>query len=166
MDIDNIELTSSICQSLFSNTLVDTKSTSKSNNEKRIREIDFLGENRKKIIFVVNTDKEKFVNSEEMEVLNNLLIACKMTMEDISLVNFYSSPHLNYEILTEQFKAKYILLFGITCSQLGLPFNIPDFQVQKFQDQIYLFNPPFSDLITNKNSKIALWNCLKKMFLQ
>ena len=166
MDIDNIELTNSICESLFSNKLIDTKLSGNINHELKNSTLDFLGENRKNIVFVVNNDKEKFVSNEEMEVLNNLLTACKMTLGDISLLNFYPLRDINYEIITEQFKAKYILLFGISCAQLGLPFNIPDFQVQKFQDQIYLFNPSFSDLITNKNSKIELWNCLKKMFLQ
>ena len=166
MDIDNIELTSSICESLFSNKLVDTKSSGKLSNELKNPPLEFLGDNRKNIVFLVNNEKEKFVSNEEIEVLNNLLTACKMTIADIALVNFFPMKDLNYEKLIEKFKAKYILLFGITCAELGLPFNIPDFQVQKFQEQTYLFNPPFSDLITNKNSKIALWNCLKKMFLQ
>lgn len=166
MDINNIELTSSICQSLFSNTLVETKYTGKISSELPGSQINHIGENRKKIVFVVNNEKGEFLNDEEMEVLNNLLAACKMSIVDISLVNFYPLKEITYESITEQLKAKHILLFGITCAQLGLPFNIPDFQVQKFQDQIYLFNPPFSDLITNKNSKMALWNCLKKMFLQ
>lgn len=166
MGIDNIELTSSICQSLFSDKLVDTKSPGTSDTDLKNNDIAFLGENRKKIIFLVNNDREKYLSSEELKVLDNLLIACKMKMEDIALVNFYPFRDINYEILTEHFGAKYILIFGISCSQLFLPFNIPDYQIQKFQEQIYLFNPPFRDLLTNKNAKMELWNCLKKMFLQ
>lgn len=164
MDIDSIELTYPICQSLFSNNLVETKSPTKKVHEKDNSLLDFLGENKKKIVFVVNNEKEKYVSNEEMAVLINLLTACKFSMADIALVNYYPSHDITYEKLTEQFKAKYILLFGLTCEQLGLPFNIPEFQVQKFQDEIYLFNPPFNDLINDKNSKIALWNCLKKIF--
>lgn len=166
MNIDTIVLTSSTCQSLFSNKLVDTKSSGKIDTESENPTIDSLGENRKKIVFVINNDKEKYVSNEEMELLINLLTACKLTMADISLVNFSPPRNIDYEIINERFKAKYILLFGVTCAQLGLPFNIPDFQVQKYQDQTYLFNPPFNDLLTDKNSKSALWNCLKKMFLQ
>ena len=164
MNIDNIQLTSSTCQSLFSNKLVETKLSGKIRNEPKDSEIDFLGENRKKVVFMVNNDKEKYISNEEMEVLINLLTACKLSMADIALVNFHPSHDTNYEMLNERFQAKYILLFGITCAELGLPFNIPHFQVQKFQEQTYLFNPPFSDLLTNKNSKIELWNCLKRMF--
>lgn len=166
MNIDHIELTSSICQSLFSNKLVDTKLSENVDDELNSSTINFMGENGKNIVFLVNNEKGKFVSNEEMKVLNNLLAACKMTIADISLVNFYPVRNINYETLTEQFRAKYFLLFGVSCAQLGLPFNIPDYQIQKYQDQTYLFNPPFSELLVNKNAKMELWNCLKKMFLQ
>jgi hypothetical protein len=166
MNIDKIELNSFTCQSLFSNKLVDSKLSGEINTKLENSAIDFLGDNRKKVVFVVNNDKEKYVSNEEMALLNNLLAACKLSLGDISLVNFYPARNIDYEIINERFNAKYILLFGITCAQIGLPFNIPHFQVQKFQDQTYLFNPPFNDLLTDKNSKSALWICLKKMFLQ
>ena len=137
MDIDNIELTSSICESLFSNKLVDTKSSGKLSNELKNPPLEFLGDNRKNIVFLVNNEKEKFVSNEEIEVLNNLLTACKMTIGDISLVNFYPCRKINYETLTEKFNAKFILLFGVSCAQLGLPFNIPDYQIQKYQEANY-----------------------------
>lgn len=99
-----------------------------------------------------------------MDLLSNLITACKLSMEDIALVNHFNAT-FNYHQLTDHFQSKKILMFGATTSELGLPFSIPFFQIQQFQQQLYITAPPLTDFLKNKDLKKHLWTCLQKLFL-
>ena len=127
--------------------------------------IDSLGENEGNILLLVNNEENKFLADDEMKLLSDLLTACKISMADIALVNYHQHPEMNYQLLGDQFHPKKILAFGVTAADLELPFAIPFFQVQKFQDQSYMISPSLADFINNVGLKKLLWNSLKKIFL-
>lgn len=167
MSIDDIQLDDYLCQKMFAKTLMDfTKPKSKeANTISQKVPIPSLGENERNILFLVNNDQNKFVNDDEMKLLSGLLTACKISMADIALVNYHHSPEINYKQLIDQFQSKKILIFGINAVDLDLPFTIPFFQIQKFQEQIYMISPSLEDFIDNVELKKELWNSLKKIFL-
>jgi len=99
-----------------------------------------------------------------MEMLSNLVIACKLSMADIALVNYHYNP-FNFIQFNDYFQPKTILLFGISTAELNLPFTIPFFQIQEFQQQKFLTAPPLADFLANKNLKKELWITLQKLFL-
>lgn len=175
MSIDNIQLTAGLCENLFSKSLIDsTNSVSNKPNvistqiikepAEKIR-IKSLGENNGNILFLVNNTENIFLSDEEMKLLSDLLTACKISMADIALVNYHQNPQLNYQQIADQFKSKKNLVFGLSAADLELPFTIPFFQIQKFQDSTYMIAPPFSDFLNNINLKKELWASLKKIFL-
>ena len=100
-----------------------------------------------------------------MKLLTDLLTACKISMDDIALVNYHQNPQLNYQQITDQFQSKKNLVFGLSAVDLDLPFTIPYFQIQNFQGSLYMIAPPFSDFLKNINLKKDLWASLKKIFL-
>lgn len=163
MSLDNIQLTSSLYQSLFKNYLVDVNQNKVDKKITEKSEINFLGSNEKKIIFIANDNKNKFLGDNQMKFLNDLLSACNLTMADIGFINFYKN-HFSYLDLTVQLQPKKILLFGIAADEFQLPFTIPFFQIQNFQEQLYLISPSFDDLQKNKELKKQLWNSLQKIF--
>ena len=175
MSIDNIKLTAYVCQSMYPKSLICTSETvenkpgiiSSPAKKKLINKstIDSLGENEGNILFLVNNEENKFVADDEMKLLSDLLTACKISMADIALVNYRQHPQMNYQVLEDQFHPKKILAFGVTPADLELPFAIPFFQVQKFQEQLYMISPSFADFINNTGLKKLLWNSLKKIFL-
>jgi DNA polymerase III psi subunit len=124
-----------------------------------------LGENGRNILFLVNDTQNKFLAENQMKLLSDLLNACKISMEDIVLVNYDQNRSVSYRDLTEKFESKKILIFGVTAADLELPFTIPFFQIQKYQEQTYLICPSLSDFSDNVSLKKELWNCLKKIFL-
>ncbi|HEY5390715.1 MAG TPA: hypothetical protein VIJ57_01275, partial [Hanamia sp.] len=63
------------------------------------------------------------------------------------------------------FGSKKLLLFGVSSTQLELPFSIPFFQVQSFNDQLYMTAPPLKNFLNNKDLKKELWTSLQKLFL-
>ena len=172
MSIDNIQLNSYLCEKMFSKTLLDlTKTAGTGNNQQDVKKnlskkikINSLGDNERNILFLVNNNENKFLADDEMKLLTDLLQACKISMGDIALVNFYENREMNYQELLEQFQSKKILMFGVSAADLDLPFAIPFFQIQKFQEQIYMICPSLSDFINNVELKKDLWKSLKKIF--
>ncbi|HSN07689.1 MAG TPA: hypothetical protein VLS85_01565 [Hanamia sp.] len=164
MSLDNIQLLGETCSILFNHNLIgDSASNTITNSQEKI-EINSLGENQKKVLLLVDDPSCKFLPDEEMELLTNLVNACKLSMADIALVNFNWNKY-NYQQFNSQFEPKKMLIFGVTTSDLDLPFDIPYFQVQPFQEQLYLTAPYLKDFLNNTALKKELWKSLQKLFL-
>ena len=164
MSLDDIQLSENTRRIFFTKNLVETSPSIQLNNDCDVHKIVSLGGNEKNILFLVKDSENKFLGDEEMNLLSNLITACKLTMADIALVNV-TNDTMNYQQLSDQFQSKKVLIFGIKTSELELPFAIPDFQIQAFQEQLYLTAPPFKQFLTNKDLKKELWICLQKLFL-
>jgi hypothetical protein len=165
MSLDNIQLSAQTCEILFSHNLIgDQASKPKAQTQEKIK-IESLGENKKHVVFIVNDPSSKFLADEEMEMLTKLVSACKMTMNDIALLNFANHP-FDYQQVNEQFKPEKILLFGVANAQIGLPFEIPFFQIQHYGEQFYLSAPSLKELLNDKKLKAELWTALQNLFLK
>ena len=164
MTIDNIHLSDFLCQKLFRNNLINREKAEKIAEKTGKTKIQFLGLNQKRILFLVSNPENKYLEDTEMEMLTNLLTACKLSVADIALVNYAHCAPITYDELLTEFNSDKILVFGITTGNLKLPFNVPDFQIQKFQQQVYLFNPSMNAILNDVHLKKNLWNSLKKLF--
>lgn len=74
-------------------------------------------------------------------------------MKDIALINFSKNPSLLYEGLTEQLNAEKIFLFGVDPELLGLPLQFPHYQIQQFNNQVYLSSVSLTELQNDKAEK-------------
>jgi hypothetical protein len=165
MSLDNIQLSHQTCAILFSHNLIeDQPSNLEAESDEKI-EIASVGENHKHVLFLVNDPSCKFLPDEEMDLLTNLVSACRLSMNDIALVNFNRNK-FNYLQFKQQFHPKKILVFGVSNAELELPFDIPHFQIQAFEEQLYLTAPALKEFLTNKPLKKDLWISLQKLFLQ
>lgn len=163
MSLNNIQLQSETYKDLFNGNLILAMETALSEQLPSETKIECLGENRQGVVFMVNDPHYKFLSDDEMEMLIKLLSACKLSLADIAVINFYFND-LNYRNVSELFRAKKILLFGVSTTQFDLPFGIPYFQIQSFNDQFYMTAPPLKDLLNNKELKKDLWSSLQKLF--
>jgi hypothetical protein len=164
MSLNNIQLSGITCQMLFEKTLVaNTENKAGIEISKEIN-ISSLGENQQNILFLVNDKNHKFLPDDEMEMLSKLVSACKLSMADIALVNYHNN-HYQFSQFNQYFQPKTILLFGISTTEIDLPFTIPFFQIQQFQQQLFLTAPPLNDFLENNNLKKELWMSLQKLFL-
>jgi hypothetical protein len=167
MSIDNTPLPAFLIQSLFRNSLVDLKTDVTDITDHLLKEepgITFLGGNEEKIIFLFNDKENKFLADSRVKFLSDLLTACQLSMGDIALVNFFNNNTITYRELIVQLRPKKILLFGISANDLDLPFTIPLFQMQNFQEQVYLVCPSIEDLQMNIDLKKQLWQSLQEIF--
>lgn len=164
MSLDNIQLPDIILQGLYSKSLYDLDSHKSVLSDIPMSSIAFLGSNQKKITILVNTDAAIYLPDDELNFLMGILTACKLSMADIALVNLAKNPGLAYTVLTEQLKAEKVFLFGLNAASIELPLQFPHYQVQHFNSQVYLSAVSLSEMQANKEEKMKLWGCLKKIF--
>lgn len=164
MSINNIHLTSHLCKDLFENSLVGQTKVEKALLPSANDKLEFLGKNRKNIVFIMTCRDCKYIPDEQMDLLVNLLSACKLNMDDIALLNISNYPSATIEDIKQQLACTKVLVFGTGPMELKLPFKIPEFQIQKFEEQVYLFGPSFELFLNNVALKKDLWISLKKIF--
>lgn len=164
MSLDNIQLQGFLCSSMYKNSLVDLSLNRKIKTEDIGTFVDFLGGNNQKILFVTKDSHHKFLGDDHMKFLNDFLNACNLTLADIGFVNISGQNGLSYHDLMQQLSPKKIFVFGLTTKELEFPFEIPFFQVQNFNQQVYVFCPSLEKIQLDKELKKQLWTSAQKIF--
>jgi hypothetical protein len=164
MSLDNIQLPDTILQGLYSKCLYDLDSHKSVLSDIPQSSVAFLGTNQKRITILVDCETAIYLPDEELNFLLGILTACKLSMADIALVNLCKNPGLGYSVLAEQLKAEKVFLFGLNAAAIELPLQFPHYQVQQFNNQVYLSSVALSELQADKDEKMKLWMCLKKIF--
>lgn len=164
MSLDHFELTATCIQNLYTKSLYDLKTDQPVAANIQKDRVAFLGSNQKKIALIVNSSAAIYLPDDELSFLLGILTACKLSMADIALINLSNKSDLNYTTITEQLKAEKILLFGLHAEALDLPLQFPHYQIQHYNNQVYLSSVALCDLQKNKAEKMKLWDCLKQIF--
>lgn len=127
----------------------------------------YLGNNGKNICIVVKDDQAIHLQDELLNILSAILGACKLNLADVSIVNT-KTQDVNDHILRKNLSPKTVLLFGVTTNEVDLPFSIPDYKVQAFNNCNYLQVAGLDKMkgVSNeaKLEKSKLWVCLKSLF--
>lgn len=165
MSIDNIQLPAFLQKEFFKNKLVSkiSKAANNLSSEEKVF-VDFLGGNSKNIAFIVNNAENKFLNDDQLTFILNLVKACNISLDDIAVVNFAHHNTINYITLKNQLSCNKVLSFGVAPADLDLPFAIPFFQMQNFQETDYIFCPSIDEVHKDTNAKKKLWASLQKIF--
>jgi hypothetical protein len=160
MSLNNILLTPKLVADLFPDCLIDDQTSSSPK-----KSLKFLGNNQKNILIVVSGDNVAFMEEEDLNFLSSILVACKLNLADVAIVNLKNAPlNISYQELINEFKSKTILLFDVNARVIDLPFNFPYFQTQQFNQCTFLSAPSLNQILGNKALKTQLWNCLKNIF--
>ena len=165
MSLDKLQLPGFLYGPLFKKNLVIIKSGVQPDSlKKESKKINFLGGNKKKIVFIGNDNQNKFLGDDQMKFLSDLLNACNLTMADIAFLNFSEGSGFSYHDVNGQLHPEKILMFGVSAKELDLPFEIPYFQMQNFQSLLYTISPTLAEIQLDNNLKKRLWACLQKIF--
>lgn len=126
-----------------------------------------LGGNEKGIAVLVDNAQQRFLDDESLQLLTNMLNALQLSMNDVALLNLQQTP-LTYKEIKAQFGAQTYLLFGVSTQQVELPFQMPDYKVQTFDNSKFLCSASL-DIMKGagkeaKLEKTKLWMCLKTLF--
>jgi hypothetical protein len=164
MSLDNIQLPAIVLQDLFKNSLVDIDNGMAKKAVEKTTGIAFLGSNQKQVTIIADDTTTIYLPDEELNFLMGILNACKLSMADVALVNIAKTGAVTYGKIQEELSAETILLFGVAPAQLQLPLQFPHYQIQKFNNQVYLAAPSLTAIAADKAEKTKLWNCLKQIF--
>lgn len=177
MNIDKILLPPSLIAGLYPDSLIDpgknehinrvesTLPVSPSNaNKDSGTTFKSLGNNKKNILVLVKNAETVFLPDNELTFLTGILNACKLTLDDVAILNIHHYPGVPDLALSNFFKSKIVLLFSVEPLSLGLPLDFPQFQIQPFSNKTFLFSPSLKELEDDKILKSKLWVCLKRIF--
>lgn len=127
----------------------------------------YLGKNAKKITILVHEADAVFLNDANLDFLTKILGACKLNMGDVSVINTARYLALFPEIKKELTPSTCIL-FGVKTSDIQLPFIIPEYQIQQYDQCKFLAAPVFAKFTEDspeaKLEKTKLWVSLKTLF--
>jgi DNA polymerase III psi subunit len=155
---ENTILHNFVLTELFKETyLVDLSSSAKNNNiqEPTPALLDVL-------VFHHHTRNE--LPSNENVLLQAILNACKLNPNEKAVYSRSELKQNNLKELIEKHQPKKIILFGVDPAAIGLPIHFPVFQIQSYQNIQYLHAPALSELESDKQLKIQLWQKLKQLF--
>lgn len=173
MKEDNFQLPDFLIADLYKNSLViadDEPGTAekKPENGKILTERQwFLGSNLRNITLLVDEKEAVYLKDDALQFLSSILGACHLNLGDVAIVNHFTDP-VSYSTLKEQLKPAFLIAFGIKAQAIQLPFTIPNYQIQNYDQCQFLLSMPLESMLKNtqeaKLEKSKLWLCLKKMF--
>jgi hypothetical protein len=171
MAFEDVILPDFVIADLYRNTLIEslneTAVNTKSSKENHTEKIRFLGDNKKNITVVVNDEKAVFIEEDKLQLLTNLLSACKLNNADVAIVNV-SNTSYKYKQIKAELQPANLLLFGVNAKTFELPLVFEEYKLKNYDNCQILIAADLNNLIgvTNevKIEKSKLWLCLKQMF--
>jgi hypothetical protein len=179
MDLNHIELPPIVVADLyFSSLIADPEKTTRKGAETGITDEEkpsqtekspviiwkSLGSNQKNILIIVNTSEAVHLPDHELTFLTGILGACKLSLADVAIVNLHNQPQSSFKELTSFFKSKIVFLFDMEPAVFGLPMHFPQYQIQAFAGNSFLYAPSLKELENDRVEKSKLWVCLKRLF--
>ena len=160
MNFEDFQLPSILIRDLYKDSLVDL------NEKGEISLSDHqLGDNQKNVLILVNDVRSQVMSENELNFLNGILSACKLTVRDVTILNIAHFPDARYDKLFEIYSPASVLMFGVTAANIDMPVNFPEFNIYNFQKVRIVSSPSLSEVEVNQAFKKSLWTCLKQIFL-
>ena len=164
MSLDTIQVPPLVMYDLYKNSLVALVNEQKKTKILSASPFNILGNNGKHILILIDHEATAFLPEQELNFLLGILSACKLTMEDVAILNIKKNDNCTYKQFTAALGSTILILFGVSPYQIQLPLEFPSYQVQAYNNQTYLIAPPLSNIEADKTEKTKLWNTLKKIF--
>jgi hypothetical protein len=143
------------------------KKNTKSPATQASKPLSYLGSNNKHISIIVSDNDAIHLQDELLEILSAILSACKLNLADVAIINAATQP-VTDKVLRQELSPRVVLLFGIETSAVDLPFSIPMYKTQSFNNCTYLQAASLEIMRGSTNEakvqKSKLWVCLKTIF--
>lgn len=172
-DSNPVSLPDFVLPDLYKNQLVIIQEATVDNKipekitEQVVKEPDFLGNNQKNITILLSDPEAVFLNDQSLQFLSAILAACKLNLGDVAIVNLSKHP-LSYTTIKGWLSPTSMLIFDIDAKQIQMPFKLPFYQVQDYDQCSILFAPALNTMMGEsreaKLEKSKLWLSLKTMF--
>ncbi|MCC6289057.1 MAG: hypothetical protein IT249_14335 [Chitinophagaceae bacterium] len=150
---------------LYTSPIINLQPADKSKPAKEQTDtIKYLGSNKKNISILVKSADAPFLNDQSFNFLAGILNACKLNMADVALINISSAHNTGYTAINSITNPEKTILFDVSSLEISLPMQFPYFQVQRFNNVMYLSAPSLNIIEDDKAIKAQLWASLKQLF--
>lgn len=163
MDLDKLQLSAFSIKNLYQNSMIRLNSSQKSPDIEN-NNIRSLGGNEKNILVIIKNPHNAFLDDAQLAFLTKMITACRLSLSDIAIININSITDNELKELAHFFKAAKIIMFGVNSLEMKLPFLIPDFQIQHYNEIQYLSAPELQIIENDQSIKKQLWANFQKMF--
>lgn len=164
MSFDQLQLDPYLLAKLYTQPIIPGKSTPVVTEQKPLAKVKFLGENQKNIVLFIQNENGAYLNDELFNLLANILNACKLSMQDVALVNIAQLTAMSLPGWQQTITMRQCVFFGIAPASLGLE-PLPAYQIHTAGGIQLLFSDPLESIAADKTLKGKLWNGLKQLFL-
>jgi hypothetical protein len=118
-----------------------------------------------KDVLIIAKSASTNLNEKQILFLTAILKALKLGLKEVHLITNLDEHFGPYKTLVSKYSPNKIILFGLGPSDIELPMNFPQFQIQAFENKKYLCAPTLEEIEENKSTKLTLWQGLQKLFL-
>src|SRR5262245_60602869 len=119
MSLNDLRLSSSLVVMLYPNSLLeaDHENTTpvsikpveqQKGSVARSEAAKWLGNNQKNILIVVRYADVVHLPDDELNFLTGMLTACKLSLDDVAIINTCNYERLNYKDMITQFKSRIV----------------------------------------------------------
>ncbi|WP_423146997.1 hypothetical protein [Rubrolithibacter danxiaensis] len=121
---------------------------------------NYLGENNKYLLLLVDDPQNKIIDKKELESLINILQAKKLELRDVAILNINSCKAIAFEQLKSFFASRSMVLFGINPSRLEVP-DIVSNKISEYKGVKLLATYSFAEMQNDTVKKRVFWNEMK-----
>jgi hypothetical protein len=127
---------------------------------KKTQEFNYIGENNKYFLILIDDASAKEISSVHKEMLLKIMAAKGLELRDLAVLNLHLFPDTKIQELKEFFSCNKLVLFGINPQRIALP-SISSNKVESHQS-IKLFSTySMDEMINDVNKKKEFWAIMK-----
>ena len=164
MSLENFQIPVLLLPELYKDSLVQLDIPQASADKLEETELFYLGNNKKNILVLVNETDAVHLKDANMELLSNILNACKLNMNDICLLNVNQNNKVLVTELLTRFHTKSLLVFGTLPDNVRLPESFNAYENKTYQNCSVLLVDSLEKIAADPELKKSLWRALKSLF--
>ncbi|CAN5312918.1 hypothetical protein BH09BAC6_BH09BAC6_28790 [soil metagenome] len=123
---------------------------------------DYLGQNKKAFLIIVNYPGLEFIHDVHLTALQNILNRLAFEMDDVAILNRAKYEGASFEELINFFNPRKLLLLGIDALPAGIA-GLTLNQPKQLQNCNALFSFSFDEMMDSNENKKAFWEQMKQL---
>lgn len=160
MSLKNISLDPYLIAQLFNTPIVspETKAV-----KSKMPPLSFLGGNKKKITVFINNETNPWLPDDLFQLLTNILQACRLSMDDIALVNAHQNKERKLSDYIHELQPVKIIFLGEYFGE-WLNSSLTKNNIGKLEKCDSLWSFSLKEMQTNQQAKKVFWQNLQLLF--
>lgn len=123
---------------------------------------NYLGQNSKRFLILVNYANEEFIAEAHLTALQNILKRKELEIADVAIFNTNSYPGIGIKELNEYFTPEKLLLLGENSLPGGLEKPVMNQSITTGSYPI-LYSFSFEEMMASNDNKKAFWDQMKTL---